>query len=384
MVKKNIDEDTKAAFQGNVDNNVNKMDKPKKIDGEIEVVNKKAHLKATDELPDYAAATSKDTSKSAKVASTVSADAQKGTMKNMPMVKKLDEDEDTEGDELTEEEIAAYNEHRKSVMESLAVRLNDYIPSDDQPVDMTEHVNVLFEGSDLSEEFKAKATTLFETAVRAETLTVLGSILEAATDLVIENDIALTEAYDEKIDNSLAVFAESWAEANIVGIQSRLKTEITEDFLHGMVKLFQDHNIFLPEEKVDVVESLTDRVVELEGTVNEQLDQIIELRSALNESYKDQIIDQITEGLTDVQATKLRNLCEGINSAEDFETAALQIKESYFGNKTKSKIGSGLGGEENVLTESEVNAEAKMIAEEASKPKQGEIPAVLSRFAPRR
>lgn len=384
MVKKNIVEDTASQFATNVTGKVNKGDKPQKLEGEIETVNKKAHLKATDELPDYSAATSKDTSKSSVVAKKVGDAEQKGTMGNMPMVKKLDEDEEADDDvELTEEEIEAYNEHRAAVMESLAERMAEFIPSDDEPMDVSEHVNVLFEGQDLSEEFKEKATTIFEAAVRADVLKTLGAILEAATDLVIENDIALTESYDEHINEALIAIAEGWADANAVGIESRLKTEITEDFIHGFIKLANDHNIMLPEEQVPVVEAMADEIVALRNELNEQIGVNIEMRATLEEAFKETVVDKLTEGLTNTQATKLRNLCEGIDFTDDFETKASQIRESYFGGK--AKLGSGLTGEEHILTESEVNAEAKMIAEEVTKAATSPMKAaVLDRFAPRR
>jgi hypothetical protein len=391
MAKKEIAEDTAAAFKSNVTGKVNTGDKPKKLDGEIDVINKKPHLNYDDQLPDYTAATTKDTSKSATVTKKVGAGEQRGTMGNMPMVDKLKgdastslkEDEEPGDDdvELTEEEVAEYMAHRTAVMEDIAARLDEYIPSDENPVDMNEHVAVLFEGSDLSEEFKAKATTLFTSAVHSEVGNVLGAILEAATDLVIENDMALTESYDEKISNGLTAIAETWAEANAVGIQSRLKTEITEDFLHGFIKLLNDHNINLPEEKVEVVEAMADKVLELEAQVNEALEENIRLRTALDEEIKSKVVDKLAEGLADTQIAKFRNLCEGIDSSENFEQKAAQLKESYFGTKGKSKIGNPLAGEEKVLTESEVNLEAKTVTESAEPAK---VVSPISRFAPRR
>lgn len=383
MAKNDIAEETKAAHKGNVDDKVNKGDKPQKLTGEIDVVNKKPHLNYDDKLPDYSAATTKDKSKSSKVSTSPSESEQKGTMNNMPMVKKLDEGDESEdeAEELTEEEIAQITALRTSIMESLVERLADYIPTDDKPVDMTEHVNVLFEGSELSDEFKSKAKTVFEAAVHAEVTNTLAAILEASTDMIIENDMALTEAYDEKINDTLSTFAESWAEANMVGIQSRLKTEITEDFIHGLTKLMQDHNIMLPEDKVDVVEAMADEVITLKDQLNEQIKVNIDLSTQLNEHLKNDVVDALAEGLTDTQATKLKSLCESIGEDDDFEAKAIQIKESYFGGGGKAKTGKGLTDEETVLTESEVNTEAKLVTEQATKVSQ--TVNALSRFARR-
>jgi hypothetical protein len=390
MGKKNIVEDTASQFKTNVTSKVNAGDKPQKLEGEKEAVNKKAHIDVEQELPDYSAATTKDTSKSSSVAKSVGAGEQKGKLNTMPMVAQLKGDakvvneEDEDDSELTEEDVAAFNEHRAAVMESLAERMSQYIPNEDTPVDVTEHVNVLFEGQDLSEEFKSKATTIFEAAVRAEALTVAGSLLEAATDMVIENDMALTEAYEEKIDAALGAISESWAEANVVGIQSRLKTEITEDFIHGLAGLLREHNIMLPEDQVDVVESLTDKIMELENELNESIEANVELRNVLESTYRESVVDELKEGLTDTQASKFVSLCEAIDGSKDFEREAALIKESYFGDKSKAKPGKGLSSEETVLTESEVDTEAKMISEGAQPAKAQELPPVLGRFAPRR
>jgi hypothetical protein len=389
MTKKNIVEDTKAAFSQNVDAKVNKGDKPQKIDGEKDTVNKKAHIRYDQELPDYSAATSKDTSKSSTVAKKIGAGEQKGSLNNMPMVDDLKGDakvvneEDAEDAELTEEEMKALEEHFETVMNALAEKMADFIPTSEKPVDMTEHVSVLFEGQDLSEEFKNKAKTVFEAAVHSKTMEIAGALLEAATEMVIENDLSLTESYEHKIDAAIPAIAEAWAEANAVGIQSRLKTEIAEDFIHSFIKLLNDHNIMLPEEKVDVVEAMADKVLELESALNEQIEANIQLREQINEESRTKVVEKLTEGLTTVEASKLRNLCEGIENTDDFEAAAKQLKESYFGKK--SKVGNPLAGEEKVLTESEVNAEAKTIVEEANKPKaQTPVSSALSRFAPRR
>lgn len=384
MAKNNIVEDTASQFATNVTGKINKSDKPQKLDGEIETINKKALIKNTDGGADYSKGISKDVSKSSAVAHKVGDAEQKGTMNNMPMVKKLDEDEDADV-ELTEEEIEAYNEHRAAVMESLAERMAEFIPDDNTPIDVSEHINVLFEGQDLSEEFKNKATTIFEAAVRSDVLETLGAILEAATDLVIENDIHLTESYDEHINTALIAIAEGWADANAVGIQSRLKTEITEDFIHGLIKLMNDHNIMLPEEKVDVVEAMADEIMGLRNELNEQISVNIEMRSVLEESFKEAVVEKLTEGLTDTQASKMRNLCESIDFTDDFETKAVQLRESYFGDKSKPRAGKGLSGEEKILNESEVNSEAKVISEEATKKTVDEnTTTFLNRFAPKR
>lgn len=383
MAKADIVEDTKSQHASNVDAKVNKMDKPKKLEGEIDVVNKKPHLNATDKLPDYSAATSKDKSKSSKVSKGVGAGEQQGTMNNMPMVKKLDEEDETEGDELTEEEAAALDELRAGVMENLIDRLADYIPDPDVAIDMSEHVNVMFEGTEgLTEEFKDKARTIFEAAVSSEVNTKLLSILEAATDAIIESEISITEEYDSKIENALTAIGEAWLETNQVGIQSQLKTEITEDFIHGLVNLMQEHNIMLPEDKVDVVEAMADKVMELEAQLNEQIETNINLKICLDEEIKKSKVDELAEGLTDTQAAKFKTLCEGVDG-DNFVEKVTQIKESYFGTpKNKPKLGKGIDTEGRVLTEAEVIAEAQ----EMTNPVKPEAPmaAALSRFAPRR
>jgi hypothetical protein len=194
----------------------------------------------------------------------------------------------------------------------------------------------------------------------------------------MQNEMELVESYDNTINEALSGIAETWMAKNVVGIESRLKTEITEDFIHGLVQLLEDHNIFLPEEKTDVVEEMADRIIELEGQLNEQIEANIQLNAVLAEEMKSQIVEGFAEGLNETEIAKFATLCEGIESnvIDDYEDKVRQIRTSYFTN-SGVKPGTGIN-EERVLTDVEVNAEVKTL-NEAAKP----VMSSISRFAPR-
>ena len=208
---------------------------------------------------------------------------------------------------------------------------------------MKEDVDALFNGESLSEEFRTKATTIFEAAVQSR----VDSILE---DVMAENDKVLTEAVDAlkdeisgQVDEYLNYVVEQWVEENKVAIETGLRAELVDDFIGGLKNLFAEHYIEIPEEKVDVAEELAARVAELEESVAKSTEEtsatIASLTEQLNAAKKNEAIRKICEGLTEVQIEKMKSLAEGVEftTEGEFDNKLATIRENYFPSKTNVK-----------------------------------------------
>jgi len=208
---------------------------------------------------------------------------------------------------------------------------------------MKEDVDALFNGESLSEEFRTKATTIFEAAVQSR----VDSILE---DVMTENDKVLTEAVDAlkeeiagQVDEYLNYVVEQWVEDNKVAVETGLRAELVDDFIGGLKNLFAEHYIEIPEEKVDVAEELAARVAELEESVAKSTEEtsatIASLTEQLNAAKKNEAIRKICEGLTEVQIEKMKSLAEGVEftTEGEFDNKLATIRENYFPSKTNVK-----------------------------------------------
>lgn len=196
----------------------------------------------------------------------------------------------------------------------------------------------LFAGSELSEEFKARAKTIFEAAVVARAVAV---VEELERDLIKASEEAVTEIKEElegQVGAYLDHMVSEWMETNQVAIETGLRTEITEEFLADLKALFEQHNINMPEDQVPVVEQMAARVDELTTQLNEALNTNVGLTKQLRESARHDAIKSVCEGLTATQAEKVKTLAEGVEFTTDSEYAEkLQIiKEQYFGNAVKA------------------------------------------------
>lgn len=212
-------------------------------------------------------------------------------------------------------------------------------------------IDVAFDGEDLSEEFKEKATTIFEAAVNAKVVTIKEE-LEAEFEKKLEEAASeFTTKLSEQVDEYLTYVAEQWMEANELAIESSLRTEITEEFIGGMKQLFTENYIEIPEDKFDVIEELTAKVEELETKLNESIDNNIQLKSTVKTYAKEAILAQVAEGLTVTQKEKFLTLADGVDYTDDesFEKKLETVKESYF----KAKTGEDLIESEVALLEEE-------------------------------
>tara|TARA_R110000823_G_scaffold200078_3_gene331099 strand:- start:368 stop:1378 length:1011 start_codon:yes stop_codon:yes gene_type:complete len=225
---------------------------------------------------------------------------------------------------------------------------------------MKEDIEEMFAGDDLTEDFKEKASTLFEAAVNARVGMEAARLEEEFDDAVEEVAAELEEALASKLDSYLDYVAEQWFDENRLAIESATKVEAANMFIEGVKGLFSDHLVEIPEEAFDVVESLENRIAELEEALNEEIDEKIELKKLVEEAEKEAIFDEVSEGLAATQVEKLRTLAEGLEftDVENFRKKVGLVKESYFsGKKTTST---------NVITEETTSDSIEDLVEDSS------------------
>ena len=198
-----------------------------------------------------------------------------------------------------------------------------------------EDIDALMNGEDLSEEFRQKATTIFEAAVMTRVNEELARIEEEFDSRLQEAIEENTEGIVEQVDGYLGYIAEQWMAQNELALERGIKTEILESFVSGMKNVFEEHYIDIPEEKYDLVGSLEEQVEELEAKLNEQVAANVELSKNIAQATRSEIVSTIAEGLTDTETEKFNALVEEISyeDAESFETKVKTIRENYFTSK---------------------------------------------------
>lgn len=207
-------------------------------------------------------------------------------------------------------------------------------PAFQRRIGMKEHVDALLDGENLSEDFRTKAETLFESAVSVRVNEEV-AVLEEAYEKALEEEVStIMETLTEQVDGYLGYVVEQWIKENEIAIEHGLRTEITEEFISGLKTLFAENYIDIPTEKIGITEELGSKVEELQKQLNEEIERGIELNSALTESRKFEAFAMACDGLTATDAEKLRTLAEGIEacSSEEFANKLEIIKESYFTN----------------------------------------------------
>ena len=195
-----------------------------------------------------------------------------------------------------------------------------------------EDVNALLAGEELSEEFQEKARTIFEAALRSKVSEIKETLEEQYSVALAEEVEEIKTELAERVDAYLEYVAEEWMVENELAIEKGLKTEMTESFLSGMKGLFEEHYVSIPEEKYNVLESMVEKLDDMETKLNEQIEKNISLNKRLAESVADGILDQVSEGLASTQKEKLASLAEsvGFESEEEYREKLETLKESYF------------------------------------------------------
>ena len=204
-------------------------------------------------------------------------------------------------------------------------------------INVKEDIDALVEGEELSEEFKSKASTIFEAAVHQKVMEVAASKVdemekEYQTELQ-EEIVSFRDELTDKVDGYLNYVVEEWMKENELALESSLRSEITEEFMGGLKDLFKEHYIEVPDEKVDIVENLFDKVEDLESQLNDKVQDNIKVKAELNEYRKDKILEEVCDDLADTQSEKMKSLVEGVtyeDDSEKFEEKVKTIKENYF------------------------------------------------------
>ena len=205
-----------------------------------------------------------------------------------------------------------------------------------EDLDVSDDVNALLEGTELSKEFAEKAKTIFEAAIKAKLSEEYDKLVEHfATELEKQVDAAKAEL-SEEVNGTVNYAIGQWMEQNQVAVDRGIRNEITEDFIAGLKGLFEEHYISIPDEKVDVVEGMADSIREMETKLDEQVKANVKLQSRLNETARKNIVNEVSDGLADTQKDKLAALAESLEftTEEEFSKKVTTIKESYFTEKT--------------------------------------------------
>ena len=271
----------------------------------------------------------------------------KGAKPADPMPAGMKEEEEVEGevvaetevseDEVvSEEETAEVDETQEVVAEEEATE-EEVV--EEESIDIEADVNALFEGEELSEEFQNKARTIFEAAINAKLAEVKEAVKTEYEEQLVEEVAAIKSELEERVDAYLEYVADEWLQENQIAVESGLKTEMTESFLEGMKSLFEEHYVSVPEEKYDVIESMVDKLDEMEGKLNEQIEKNIALNRRLAESSADVVFGEVTEGLATSQKEKLATLVENVEfeSETDYREKLVTLKESYFPSNAGSQ-----------------------------------------------
>jgi hypothetical protein len=198
-----------------------------------------------------------------------------------------------------------------------------------------EDVDALLNGEELSEEFREKATTIFEAAVLSR-VAAEKAVLEEAYESKLQEEVeTIKEGLVEKVDGYLGYIVEQWVQENELALESGMKSEVMESFVEGMKSLFAEHYIEVPEERFDILGDMQEQLETLEAKLNEQLEKNVEMAKEINEAKRIASIEESSAGLPDTDAEKFKALAEEISydSAEGFSTKLQTIRENYFGGK---------------------------------------------------
>ena len=249
----------------------------------------------------------------------------KGVMaKSQKEAVETEEEEVIAEDEYSEEEVVAEEEVTEEEVTEL--------PEITDEVDIDDDVNAILGGQELSEEFREKAKTIFEAALKSK-VTELREAMEAHYEAKLVEEVeGMKDELIERVDSYLEYVADEWLQENAIQVERGLRTEMTESFLEGMRGLFEEHYVSIPEDKYDVVENMVDKLDEMESKLNEQIEKNIAITKSLSEATGGNILSDVSEGLSSTQKEKLASLAEGVEfeSEESYKEKLETLKESYF------------------------------------------------------
>jgi len=229
---------------------------------------------------------------------------------------------------------------------------NEEVEKKELSIDVSDDVNALLKGEEFSEEFKFKATTIFEAAVKAKVVEELEKLEKVYEEKLQAKLAEVTESMETRVDSHLEYTAEQWIKENQLAVDNGLRNELTEEFITGLKDLFETHYVDIPEDKYDVLSDMSEKLNEMETKLNEQIESNVELNKAIGNYTKNGIIAEISEGLAQTQKEKLASLSEGVEfvSEESYREKVLTIKENYFPS-TKASSSEDLVEKQQVIAE---------------------------------
>ena len=269
------------------------------------------------------------------------------------------EEEEATTDEVVAEEETATEEESTDVVAEEETSEEEVIEEEEEKIDIEADVAALIEGEELSEEFQNKARTIFEGAIRSKVAEIKEELQESYATALVEELDKIKEGLTDRVDAYLEYVADEWFVENALQVEAGLKTEMTESFLEGMKSLFEEHYVTIPEEKYDVLNSMVDKLDEMESKLNEQIDRNVALNRRLAESTADSVFADVAEGLADTQKEKLATLAENVEfeSEKDYREKLVTLKESYFPSKTSAPKSTSENLSEEVSTEEVISEE---------------------------
>jgi hypothetical protein len=228
-----------------------------------------------------------------------------------------------EGEEEEDEDEEEEDDEEEKQMKEAFAQIEEEIEED---------VSALLSGEDLSEEFKEKAKTVFEAALNARTEQIEEAVVKYYEQKLVEEVESIKEELTSRVDSYLEYVADEWIQENALAVEAGLKTEMTESFLSGMKGLFEEHYVTIPEDRYDVLNSMVEKLDEMETKLNEQIEKNIALNKRLAESVTDVIFAEVSEGLALSQKDKLASLAENVefDSEEEYREKLVTLRESYF------------------------------------------------------
>lgn len=324
-------------------------EKGSKVEGDVEDLG--APVVKGDEKsgPDATKKIKKDTS----IPTAVKGDEAPQKLKEAEHSDDEDEEEDEKMDEMDKEPIVAMKiKSKKDAINAMMDKMNgmnaqdakEYAESqcggkreqkeslDIDSIDVTDDVNALVEGEDLSEEFTAKATTIFEAAVKSKLRSEVERLDMEKTQEVAEEVETFKTELTEKVDSYLDYVVKEWMQENELAIDRGLKGEIAEDFITGLKALFEEHYIDVPDEKYDILEGQAQKIEELESKLNETIDKMTEMNKEKSSLVREQVIAKVSTDLAETEKEKFEGLVEDVefNGEEDFTSKLNTLKENYF------------------------------------------------------
>ena len=273
----------------------------------------------------------------------------KGAKPAEPMPKKAmkEEEVEVEGDVVAEEEQTTEDqadvvseeettesEEQEIVAEEESSEEEEVVAEEqiEDSIDVEEDLTALLEGEELSEEFQNKARTIFEAAIKTKISEVKSELQEQYEKTIVEEVASVKAELAERVDAYLEYVSDEWMSENKLAVEAGLKTEMTDSFLTGMKSLFEDHYVTIPEDKYDVLNSMVEKLDEMEGKLNEQINKNVALNKRLAESTSDVILADVSEGLAVTQKDKLATLAESVefDGEDNYREKLVTLRNSYF------------------------------------------------------